>query len=67
MKRLRKSTQGGHRFTGLIVNTNLTVEYRDVSSLSARERNPRKHSAKQLGLLQKSIEQFGFNARDLGW
>jgi hypothetical protein len=40
----------------------LAIEYRHPSSLKAATRNARKHSKRQLRLIAKSIESFGFNA-----
>ncbi len=39
----------------------LHVETRSIASLTPNPRNPRSHSAKQIGQIAASIRSFGFN------
>ena len=41
---------------------NLCIEYVNLNDLKPYQRNPRKHSKKQLKRLEKSIDQFGCNS-----
>ena len=44
-----------------LMSTKLTVTYLAVSSLKPNPKNPRKHNARQIRLLAKSIRAVGFN------
>ncbi len=43
-----------------MIEHNLKVELRPIASLKPYARNPRTHSARQLGQIADSIRQFGF-------
>ncbi len=42
-------------------NLNLKIEYIDVDKLTPYERNTRKHTDKDIDIIAKSIEKYGFN------